>query len=134
MGAREFGQLVDRLMRERGWSQSLLAYKLSEPPQHIFNETQVRRIRLGQRHVDHVLVQRIIGVFELDPDEALEAWHTAGLWPPELTVDGLRRLRIEAAMSATVVTVPAGVPTTQSGTQRKGSHAGRRLRLVTIAA
>jgi hypothetical protein len=129
VGARELGQLVDRLMRERGWSQSLLAYKLSDPPHHIYNETQVRRIRLGQRHVDHVLVQRIIDVFELDQDDALDVWHTAGLWPPELTVDGLRRLRVEA-----VVTASSGVRTAQSGTQRKGSHTRGHLRLVTIAA
>jgi hypothetical protein len=129
VGAKEFGRLVDRMMHDRGWTQGFVAYKLSEPPDHILNETQVRRIRLGERHVDHHLVERVIEVFQLDEDEALDAWHTAGLWPPELTVDGLRRLRVEA-----VVVAPAVVARRQSGTQRKGSHAGRHLRLVTIAA
>lgn len=100
MGARKFGVLVDKVMQERGLTQARLAVLVGVLPDgRVLNETQVRRIREGQRRLDPDLIHRLVEVLGLDEGEA---WHTAGLWPPDLDVDSYRRYRRHlAAVGAT---------------------------------
>jgi hypothetical protein len=79
------------------------------------------------------LVQRLIELLDLDP---AEAWATAGLWPPDLDVDGYRRHRL-TARSPNTIPIPdelddpallrrLGVP----NLERRRAERRRRLRLV----
>ncbi len=136
MGATEFGRLMGRAMAERGISQNRLASRLGELPDgRIFDATQIRLIRQGRRRLDHQLVQRLIELLDLDP---AEAWATAGLWPPDLDMDGYRRHRLTArSVGQTALPVPVelqdaallrrlGVP----NLERRRVQRRRRLRLV----
>jgi hypothetical protein len=94
VGTYEFGQYVDRTIREKGWPQGLVAVKIGTLPDgRYFNDKGIERIRTGGRRLDHMLVQRLIEVLDLDP--AL-AWSAAGLWPPDLDLSEYRRLRESA--------------------------------------
>ncbi len=65
-----------------------------------FNTTQATRLLTGERQkLTRDLVQRLIDVLDLTQDEADEAWHAAGLWPPGLDLAGYRRLRHLTATS-----------------------------------
>jgi hypothetical protein len=91
MGAREFGRLVDRAIRDHGLSQSDVGIDVGRLPDgRKLNEKAVERIRQGGRRIDHMLVARLIEVLDLDP---AEAWAAAGLWPPDLELSEYRRLR-----------------------------------------
>jgi transcriptional regulator with XRE-family HTH domain len=88
MGAPEFGRLVDQRMQQLDLSQARLAVLVGVLPDgRVLNETQVRRIREGERRLDEDLVSRLIAALDLDPPTA---WHAAGLWPPGLTAEQLR--------------------------------------------
>jgi hypothetical protein len=90
MGTYEFGQYVDRTIREKGWPQGLVAVKIGTLPDgRYFNDKGIERIRTGGRRLDHMLVQRLIEVLDLDP---AEAWSAAGLLPPDITAEELRTL------------------------------------------
>jgi hypothetical protein len=91
MGAYDFGQYVDRTIREKGWPQGLVAVKIGTLPDgRYFNDKGIERIRTGGRRLDHMLVQRLIEVLDLDP---VLAWSAAGLWPDDLDPEDYRRLR-----------------------------------------
>ena len=99
MSAKEFGALMERRMAELGISQNRLASRLGELEDgRIFDATQVRLIREGRRRLDHVLVQRLIELLAMD--EA-QAWAAAGLWPPDLDLEGYRRYRQEVVGAGT---------------------------------
>jgi transcriptional regulator with XRE-family HTH domain len=92
MGAPEFGRLVDQRMQELDLSQARLAVLVGVLPDgRVLNETQVRRIREGERRLDEDLVARLVVALDLDPEPA---WEASGLWPPGLTAEHLRRLRV----------------------------------------
>lgn len=81
-----FGELLAEAMARKGLSD----YKLSAaigllPGNRVFNNVQIRRLRLGERkHMSPELLERLIQVLDLPEDEA---YHAAGLWPPGLDVD-----------------------------------------------
>ena len=110
MGARTFGILVDKVMQERGLTQARLAVLVGVLPDgRVLNETQVRRIREGQRRLDPELIRRLVEVLGLDEGEA---WHAAGMWPPGLSLAGYRQFRQHALAHGEKVIgwypVPAG--------------------------
>jgi hypothetical protein len=92
MGAPEFGRLVDQKMQQTDMSQARLAVLVGELSDgRVLNETQVRRIREGERRLDEELVGRLIAALDLDPEEA---WEASGLWPPGLTAQHLRQVKL----------------------------------------
>lgn len=126
MRAKAFGELVEHRMAELGISQNRLASRLGELSDgRVFDATQIRLLREGRRRLDHELVQRLIDALDLDADEA---WHAAGLWPPDLDVEGYRRFRHQlAAVGATT-----DQPDPKNG--RSWRHAGQRRRPELVAA
>lgn len=91
-----FAEMIDEGMQRKGWGYNRLSVQIGVlPGGGIFNPTQIRRLRFGERkNLSPELVRRLIDVLDL-PEE--EAWHAAGLWPPDLDVDGYRRYRHQLA-------------------------------------
>jgi transcriptional regulator with XRE-family HTH domain len=91
MGQVEFGKLVSQRMDQVGISQRRLASRLGELSDgSLFDSTSIRTIREGQRRLNHELVNRLIEILSMDPDEA---WAASGLLPPGVTAEELRQLR-----------------------------------------
>ena len=90
-----FGELLAEAMDRKGWGDYHVSAAIGLlPGNKVINNTQIRRIRVGERqNLSRELVQRLIEV--LDLDEA-EAWHAAGMWPPDLDVQGYRQFRQHA--------------------------------------
>lgn len=114
MGAQEFGGLVDETMRAKGLTQGRVAFEIGRRSdgRMIMNETQVRRIRDGQRTLTPDLITYVIDVLDLDP---AEAWVAAGMMPPGLTADHLRKLDIFAGQDRQLAAASApgrGMPVT----------------------
>jgi hypothetical protein len=117
MGAHEFGQLVDRAIRDRGLSQARVGVLVGELPDgRILNEKAVERVREGGRRLDRMLVQRLIEALELDP---AEAWAAAGLWPPDLELSEYRRLREAGRPAEPALTRVGGGDTPPASSLRK---------------
>ncbi len=118
-----FGELVAEAMRRKRWGDYHVSAAIGLLPDNkVINNTQIRRIRTGERqHLTRDLVERLIDVLGLDP---AEAWAAAGLLPPGVTADMLRRLEL-------VATTPRAVsPGRHSlGDDRRRSDR-RRLHLV----
>lgn len=97
--SKTFGELVEWGSRRKGWSDYQLSAAIGLlPGDRPFNPTQIRRLRTGERqHLSRELVERLIEVLGLDPEEA---WHAAGLWPPDLDLEGYRRFRQRALLGA----------------------------------
>lgn len=91
MGTKDFGQLTKQAARAKGMSQGRLGYLLTTPDGPFFDASQVRSIYLGHRRLTPELVERLIEILHphLDP---YEAWPAAGLKPPRLRPEHLRRL------------------------------------------
>jgi hypothetical protein len=91
------GDLVDRAAKARRWGDQRVAFEIGVlPSEKVFNATQVKRLRRGERqNLSHELIQRLIDALDLDP---AEAWAAAGLLPPGVTADMLRRLDMERAV------------------------------------
>jgi hypothetical protein len=86
-----FGHLVSRYSAERGVSLAWVASMLSHPPHgQIWTGTEVGRLQRGKRSVTVELVDHLISILGMDPDEAYE---TLGWWPKDLTRQELRQLR-----------------------------------------
>ena len=94
-----FAEVIDEAMRRKGWGYNRLSVEIGLlEGGRIFNPTQIRRLRLGERqNLSRELVQRLIDVLDLDPDLS---WHAAGLWPPDLDVEGYRRYRQRAFLNS----------------------------------
>lgn len=97
MGAKELGDLCEVVRQARGWSLARMAYEIGlvPPDDKALNESQAKRILEGRRRVDWWMVERLITVFALDP---AEAWAAAGLLPPGVTADMLRKLDLVASL------------------------------------
>jgi hypothetical protein len=94
VGAVEFGQLVTRRMKELGYSQNKVGRRFGELPDgRGLDSSGVRMIKDGKRILDHALVGRLIVVLEMDtdPDLEAEAWFTAGLQPPGVSLADYRK-------------------------------------------
>jgi transcriptional regulator with XRE-family HTH domain len=118
MGAQEFGALIEAERLKRGWTRSKLAVMVGVLDDgSALDATQIRRIVEGIRKLTHELVQRLIAALDL-PEE--EAWHAAGLWPPDLTIEDYRRYRHRLAV--------VGAPSDQHNpnTGRSGRWPGQR--------
>jgi len=90
MAAPEFGDYLDEARRRRGWSLARVAIEIGVlSDERVFNETQVKRLIEGRRLLDAEIVQRSIDALGLDPPTA---WEKAGLWPPGLTAEVLRKV------------------------------------------
>jgi hypothetical protein len=89
------GDLVDRAAKARRWGDQRVAFEIGVlPSEKVFNATQVKRLRRGERqNLSHELVQRLIDALGLDP---AEAWAASGLLPPGVTADMLRKLDMVA--------------------------------------
>jgi len=119
VGAFEFGQYIDRTIRDKGWPQGLVAVKIGTLPDgRYFNDKGIERIRTGGRRLDHMLVERLIEVLDLDP---AEAWSAAGLLPPEITAEELRTLM--ARPSEPALTRVGGGDTPLAASLRKATTA-----------
>lgn len=94
-----FAEIIDEAMKRKGWGYNRLSVEIGVLPSGgIFNPTQIRRLRLGERkHMSPELLERLIEVLDLPEDEA---YHAAGLWPPGLNLEEYRRFRHLAATSA----------------------------------
>lgn len=84
--------MVEKAMTAKGWSQRRLGAELGVLSDgRIFDSTQVRYIIQGRRrYYDTELVQKLIEVLGLPEDQA---WHLAGVWPADLSVEGYRKYR-----------------------------------------
>jgi hypothetical protein len=91
-----FAEMIDEGMRRKGWGYNRLSVEIGVlPGGGIFNPTQIRRLRFGERkQLSRQLVERLAEVLDLDQGEA---FHAAGLWPPDLDLEGYRRFRALAA-------------------------------------
>jgi transcriptional regulator with XRE-family HTH domain len=121
MGTREFGRLTKAGRHQRRLSKSELARQLGRLPDsgRVFDAAGISRIEAGGPvRLDRELVQRLVDVLDLDP---ADAWHAAGLWPPDLSADDYRVFAAVggAAGSAAVVQLP--------GTKRNRSPYALRL-------
>lgn len=93
----EFGGLLTAAMQEQGLSQGKVAALVGVYGDgRYLDATQVRLLMTGQRHPIRELVERLIEVLDLPAEEA---WHAAGLWPPDLDVAGYRRFRHYAGVA-----------------------------------
>jgi len=121
VGGAEFGRLIDRRLNELGWSSGRLSVALGilANGKHI-DSAQVRRLRRGeQRHITRELLELLVGVLGLDQ---AEAYHAAGMLPPGVSVEQVRRLVGKASSGAG-----------QSGTQRNECPSPGRRPLATAA-
>jgi hypothetical protein len=133
-----FGELVAEAMRRKRWGDYHVSAAIGLlPGNKVINNTQVRRIRTGERqNLTRDLVERLVQVLDLDEEQA---WFLSGLWPPDLSVDGYRRYRHRLA----VVGASSDQPDPKSGRfwrspgQRRGPERRRRdrrhLRLIPAA-
>jgi hypothetical protein len=105
-----FAEMIDEGMKRKCWGYARLSVEIGVLPSGgIFNSTQIRRLRLGERrNLTRELVERLVQVLDL-PEE--EAWHAAGLWPPDLDIDAYRRYRHRLA----VVGASSGQPKPTTG-------------------
>jgi len=125
-----FGELVAEAMRRKGWGDYHVSAAIGLLPDNkVINNTQIRRIRTGERqNLTRELVAQLISALDL-PEE--EAWHAAGLWPPDLDVDGYRQYRHHLAAVGAIS--EQGSPTTGRSWRRAGDRRRRdrrHLRLV----
>ena len=98
MAAREFGQLIEAERLRRGWTRSKLAVAVGILDDgSALDATQIRRIVQGTRKLDQDIVRRLIEALDLDADLS---WHAAGIWPPDLDVEGYRRFRQRAFLNS----------------------------------
>jgi hypothetical protein len=88
--------MVDDAMREQGMSLRRLGARVGMLPDgRVVDATMIKRVIEGQRRsVDTQLAWRLIEELHLDPVAAAEA---AGVWPPGVTVDMIRKLELVAA-------------------------------------
>jgi hypothetical protein len=108
MSAQKFGAYVERRMAELGISQNRLASRLGELSDgRVFDATQVRMIREGRRRLDEELVGKLIELLDMD---RAEAWHQAGLWPPDLDVAKYRSLMARRPAMPVLATVADATP------------------------
>src|SRR6266567_2470967 len=105
-----FAELIDEAMKRKGWGYARLSVEIGVlPGGGIFNSTQIRRLRLGERrNLTRELVERLVQVLDLDEGAA---WHAAGIWPPDLDLDSYRRFRHQL----TVVGASSDRPRPKSG-------------------
>jgi hypothetical protein len=98
MGAREFGEWVNRKMSERGIGASRLAARVGELSDgRILDATMIRHIRTGRRRsYDTALVEALADALGEDRGEACQI---AGVWPSDLDEGGYRRYRSELAVT-----------------------------------
>jgi hypothetical protein len=96
----EFGRLVDAHATAQGWNDYQLQGAIGLlPGRKSFHARQVGRLRAGSyRYVDAEVVERLIAVLGLDPDEAWAAARPI----PGLTPDKLRELGLFAAARASL--------------------------------
>ncbi|HEY5988369.1 MAG TPA: helix-turn-helix transcriptional regulator [Streptosporangiaceae bacterium] len=120
-----FAEIIDEAMKRKGWGYNRLSVEIGVLPSGgIFNPTQIRRLRLGERkHMSPELLERLIEVLDLPEDEA---YHAAGLWPPGLDLEGYRRYRHLAA-SGRMTLSPGYV---RDRRQRDRRRTPRHLKLV----
>lgn len=87
-----FAQMVDGAADAKGLNDYQLSAAIGlMPGNRVCSPKQVGRIRKGEQvNYSRDLVQRLIVVLDLDPEDA---WQAAGVWPPDLTADELRKLR-----------------------------------------
>ncbi len=92
-----FGALVAEAMRRKGWGDYHVSAAIGLlPGDKVINNTQIRRIRTGERqNLTRDLVERLVRVLDLDEEQA---WFLSGLWPPDLSIDGYRRYRHRLAV------------------------------------
>ncbi len=128
-----FAAIFDEAMKRKGWGYNRLSVEIGVLPSGgIFNPTQIRRLRLGERkHMSHELLERLIDVLDLDP---AEAWAAAGLLPPGTTADMLRKLELVATSPMTQLPGTVALPVSSELDQliRRNRRRGdrRHLRLV----
>ena len=105
-----FAEMIDEGMKRKGWGYNRLSVEIGVlPGGGIFNPTQIRRLRFGERkNLSRELVERLVQVLDLDEGAA---WHAAGIWPPDLDLDSYRRYRHRLA----VVGASSDVPNPKSG-------------------
>ncbi len=105
MGAREFGQEVEERRLQLGWTRSKLAVAIGILPDGTaLDATQVRRLIEGGRRLDSDVVDRIAKALGWD---ALKAAEMAGVWPPGLTADMLRKLDVFAGQQPALASAGA---------------------------
>src|SRR6266567_4511943 len=105
-----FAELVDRAARDLGLNDYQLSAAIGLlPGNRVYSPKQTHRLRAGEVvHPPRDVVQKLIDVLDL-PEE--EAWHAAGLWPPDLDLESYRRFRHQLA----VVGASSDRPSPKSG-------------------
>jgi hypothetical protein len=124
-----FGQLVAEAMASKGWGDYQLSVAIGLlPGDKTFNNTQVRRLRRGERKLlTRELVERLIEVLDLDADTA---WHAAGLWPPGMSLEEYRRFRGAVAAAGAQTPAEGGIPTIGAWPVAAGQRACRLVPLT----
>lgn len=116
MGNQEFGSLVRRAAGAKGLSQGRLGYLLTQqdPDGPLLDAKQAGLIYQGKRRPTRKLIESLIDVLAPHLDPA-EAWAAAGLLPPGMTADMLRKLDMFASRHPAAAAAGPGALTHRSG-------------------
>lgn len=126
------GGMVAQAQEEKGISDYLLEHEIGVVNGKAFNAKQLHRLKRRQRvlPVPPEVVWRLILILDLDPIEAAEA---AGVWPPNVTIDMIRRLDMAAVGAPSDQHNPrSGRLTRRAGDRRRRDR--RHLRLLPAVA
>ena len=90
--AGSFAEMVDVAATKEGLNDYQLSAAIGlMPGNKVCSPKQAARIRRGEQvNYSRDLVERLIVVLDLDPEDA---WEKAGMWPTGLTADQVRELR-----------------------------------------
>jgi len=133
MEGQEFGPLVKRAAAAKGISQGRLGYLLTDDDGRFIDSSRVRLPYEGKWRLTQATVQRLIRILSpyLDP---AEAWAAAGLLPPGMTADMLRKLDLVTTGARAVLPGSVALPVSSELGQlirRNRRHSDRRhLHLV----
>ena len=138
MEGQEFGPLVKRAAKAKGLSQGRLGYLLTDDDGPFIDSSRVRLLYEGKWRLTHETVERLINILAPHLDAA-EAWAAAGLLPPGMTADHLRKLHLVASNDRRLVaTTSDGVTTRKHPTfpveRGLGDLIRRNRRLELVAA
>lgn len=98
MPRNKLGPLVKAAREARGWGRGKLASHIGVLEDgRTFDARGVINMEDGARRWDTMLVTRLVQVLapELDP---ADAYFAAGVWPPDLGIDGYRKVLADASV------------------------------------
>ncbi len=133
MDLERLAQMVAKAQDDKGISDYALEHEIGRPGGKAFNAKQLKRWKDGERiqAIPRVVVLRLIEILDLPPYETAEL---AGVFPPNVTADMLRRLELVTttpnAVSPGSVALPVSSELGQLIRRNRRRGDRRHLRLV----